>query len=271
MGGNMIASTKAFSLRDWTRPVRHRLGAVLSGLGIVAPQMAPSMVSSAAPGARISYSGHGEDLVVWAWLSVEGRLTGPEIRYLDIGAAEPTNLNNTYLLSTFGARGVLVEPDPDQAAKLRAARPRDTTINVGVAFDERQSATLTRFTSPLFNTFSERQADVVLTSSKNWHPTQLQAVVDRIDVALVPINKILKEHGAPHFLSIDAESLDFQILKSIDFSQFRPWIICMEIMCPLADIEALLNPFGYKFICRTPDNVMFILNPLPSNPSMLCS
>jgi FkbM family methyltransferase len=257
---------KALSLRDWSRPVRHRLGSVLSRLGIVVP-MAPVAPS----GARTSYSGHGEDLIAWAWLSVEGRLTGPEIRYLDIGAAHPTHLNNTYLLSTFGARGVLVEPDPDEAAKLRAARPGDITINAGVAFDERQSATLTRFTSPFFNTFSAGQAEVVLESSKNWHATQLQTVVDRIQVDLLPINKLFEEHGIPHFLSIDAESVDFEILQSIDFSRFRPWIICMEIMRPLVEIEAYLKPFAYQFICRTPDNVMFILNPLPSNSSMVCS
>jgi FkbM family methyltransferase len=235
---------------NWSRQVRCR---------------SKSLFRRLAPEAKISYAGHGEDLLAWGWLSVQGGLVGPAVRYVDIGAAHPTKLSNTYLLSTLGARGVLVEPDPNQAAKLQAKRPGDITINAGIAFDERQSATLIRLSSPLFNTFSEQQADMVVASSKNWDPPLPQTIMDRIEVRLFPINKIFEDHGTPHFLSIDAEGADFQILKSIDFSQFRPWIICMEIMNPLEDIDETLRPHGYQLFCRTPDNVMFILNPLPSS------
>jgi FkbM family methyltransferase len=266
---------RRLSWRERSRPLRHGLGALLGRVGIAAPPAVTEPAAAAPgtgtpPGARLSYAGHGEDLLVWAWLSVEGRLKGPEIRYLDIGAADPIHLNNTYLLSTLGASGVLVEPDPAQAAKLRAVRPRDLTIQAGVAFDGRRSATFTRFTSPLFNTFSPQQADKVVAASKTWHPTALQTVVDHLEVELIPINQILEEHGTPHFLSVDAESFDFPILQSLDFSRFRPWIICTEIMRPCGEIAALLNPHGYQFIGRTPDNVLFMLNPLPSNPAMVC-
>lgn len=237
----MTKYSNVFSLRAWNRLIRHRL------------------VSLAAPRAHLSYSAYGEDLIALAYLSVAARLTGPEIRYIDIGAADPIRLSNTYLFSTLGAHGVLIEPDPDQAAKLRNARPNDITVNAGIAFDDRRSATLIRFTSPVFNTFSESQADLTLASSKNWSPSQLQTVVDRIEVNLIPINEILEEYGTPHFLSIDTEGLDFQILKSIDFSRFCPWIICMETIVEPSDIEELLKPHGYQFTCRTPENVIFIL------------
>ena len=46
-----------------------------------------------------------------------------------------------------GARGILVEPDPQLADLLRKDRPRDVVLNVGAAFDERRSATLKRFNS----------------------------------------------------------------------------------------------------------------------------
>ncbi|MGD0659254.1 MAG: FkbM family methyltransferase [Syntrophorhabdales bacterium] len=237
----MTKYTNVFSLRAWKRLIRRRLFSLL------------------ARRVHLSYSAYGEDLIAWAYLSGVARLTGPEIRYIDIGAADPIHLNNTYLLSTLGAHGVLIEPDPDQAAKLHSARPDDITVNAGIAFDDRQSATLIRFNSPVFNTFSESQADLTLMSSKSWLPSQRLTVVDRIEVSLIPINKILEEHGTPHFLSIDTEGLDFKILKSIDFSRFCPWIICMETIVEPSDIEELLKPYGYQFTCRTPENVMFIL------------
>ena len=80
--------------------------------------------------ATVSFSAFGEDVIVASWLRAAG-LDMREIRYLDVGAGEPRQLSNTCLLYTLGASGVLVEPDPDQANALLAARSRDTVVNVG--------------------------------------------------------------------------------------------------------------------------------------------
>jgi len=88
----------------------------------------------------LSYSAAGEDRLVLSWLQVIYQLKdASKIRYCDIGAAEPRRLNNTYILYARGASGVLIEPDPGQAQVLQRTRPRDTVLNVGVAFDERRS------------------------------------------------------------------------------------------------------------------------------------
>lgn len=219
-------------------------------------------------GAVYSYSAFGEDRVALGWL-VETGVKPRDIRYLDIGASDPLVLNNTMLMYQSGARGVLVEPDVEMVKKLRRRRRRDVIIDAAVAFDERRSANLIRMSSGVFNTFSEAQVERIVAASADWGVEQ--RVVDRVEVKLIPINDVIERYcggTAPHFLSIDAESVDFEILQSLDFQRFRPWIICAENSRPHAEFAGLLRPFGYRPLCETPHNFMFILDPIPAGPSV---
>ena len=206
----------------------------------------------------MSYSAAGEDRIVKAWLETFYHVDVTRMRYLDIGANHPVNINNTYLFYLMGASGVLVEPDPDLCGTLNQTRPRDTVLNAGCAFDERRRATLTRLTARVFNTFSDQHANFVIKSSDNWLAEQQQKIVDQIDIALVPANEILAKHfpDGVDFISIDAEGVDLQILQSIDLKRFRPKLICVEAW---ADFDSILAPTGYQMVANTPDNMIFRL------------
>jgi FkbM family methyltransferase len=209
--------------------------------------------------ARLSFSADAEDLIALSWLRAAG-VKPSEVRYLDVGAAEPDQISNTYLMALSGGSGVLVEPDPDQAARLRSARPMDVVLNVGIAFDERRSARLWRLTSRVYNTFLREQAEhIVEVSNRDWAPEQRQAIVDSIEIELVPANAILTEHfnRGLHFLTIDTEGTNFDILQSIDLASHRPIVICVEAGRPLSHYEELLGVHGYGLICHTPDNLIF--------------
>jgi FkbM family methyltransferase len=192
-----------------------------------------------------------------AWLKAAG-VAPRDIRYLDIGAAEPQRLSNTYLMASAGGSGVLIEPDPDQAQILRAARPMDVVLNVGIAFDDRRSARLHRMTNRVFNTFLREQAELIVeVSHRDWKAEQQQQIIDTIEIELVPANTILREHfGAGlHFLSIDTEGANFDIFRSIDLAAYRPVVICVEGGRPIGDYERLLD--GYHRVAQTPDNILF--------------
>jgi FkbM family methyltransferase len=225
------------ALKEATRPARHRIASLIGG------------------GAR-SFSAFGEDLIVLAWLQQQG-CSIPKVRYLDIGAAHPINLSNTYMLYSLGASGVLVEPDPRQIAALRAYRRRDTVINAGVAFDERRSARLTRLSSPVFNTYSEESAANVSLASERWMSDR-QKIVDQIETPLLPINDVIEKNfdSAPDFLSIDTEGCDLGILSSLNFELYGPRVICIE--APSLAFFDLLGPHGYTMVCKTPDNAIFL-------------
>ena len=49
---------------------------------------------------------------------------------------------------------------------------------------------------------------------------------------LLNINDVMAEHfkGPPTFLSVDTEGLDLAILMSVDYTRFRPKIICAETL-----------------------------------------
>jgi FkbM family methyltransferase len=203
-----------------------------------------------------SYSAAGEDRLVMAWLRVALGKRLSDVRYCDIGANHPKYLSNTFALYRSGASGVLIEPDPFLCGKLRSARPRDTVLNVGAAFDDRRSAKLQRLTYRAFNTFLPGQADLVVKSSAAWSRADRQRVIDEIEIPLVRANEILEANfrDGLDFLSIDTEGCNLQILQSIDLERFRPKIVCIEAS---DDFEPLMRASNYELLARTPDNVIY--------------
>lgn len=83
---------------------------------------------------------------------------------------------------------------------------------------------------------------------------------------LIPINTVIAEHfsgKAPDFLSIDIESLDLPILRTLDFDRFRPRVICAETVVPMAgrmapDITAFLTTRGYEPRAMTFANTLYV-------------
>jgi len=214
------------------------------------------------PRGQRSYSANGEDLLIAGWFRRCG-CNPSEVRYVDVGANHPFFLSNTYFFYEAGGHGVLVEPDPDNAALLRAKRPRDIVVNAGAAFDDRRSATLFRMTSSGFNTFSRTQADFAVASSQNWAANARQEIVDEVPVPLMPLNEIVANNiKAPTLVSIDTEGFDLAILRTLDLSLLStdrrtPCLICVEASTPVAEFLEVLRPAGFEFAAQTPDNWIF--------------
>jgi hypothetical protein len=65
---------------------------------------------------------------------------------------------------------------------------------------------------------------------------------------LISINRIITEHfppEGPDFLSIDIESLDLPVLKTLDFTRFRPKVMCVET---LVTTTTRMNPETTTFL-----------------------
>jgi FkbM family methyltransferase len=215
-------------------------GVVLgSGLGFVAGRgsaLAPSAPSAALAASSLvatpisvhsfpqtSFAQQGEDLIIDNMVD-QLHLKAPT--YLDIGAHDPVRNNNTFLFYALGSRGVLVEPNPELSEKLRGVRPRDTVLPVGIGVTDEAAADYYMMKGDgELNTFSKAEADEMAR-------TYGSKVVERvIKVPLVNVNEVMEQHfpgKGPDILSIDTEGFDLDILKSIDFSKFRPRIICAE-------------------------------------------
>ena len=173
--------------------------------------------------ARLSFSQQGEDIVLFHVLHELMKITSPT--YMDVGAAYPVRGNNTYLLYTTGARGVLVEPNPALAAQLRSQRPDDTVVEAGIGVTEAAEADYYHIKgNAMLNTFSPEQV-------AHLQRGQTESVVERVvKMPLLNINRVIQDHlgRTPDLLSTDVEGLDDAIIRTLDLSRFRPAAICAE-------------------------------------------
>ncbi len=227
-------------------PRRRFLAGVMTGATATAfaGVVAKAAADSRAPVARVSYAQQGEDIVLYDF--VHRVMRRKSAIYLDIGAEDPIQGNNTYLLYSTGSRGVLVEPNPDFAARLRKVRPRDRVLNVGVGVVDGETADYFMIRGrPQLNTFSTEAVAMLQQGSK-------ENVVERVvKMRLVSVDRIIREHfdGPPDVMSIDIEGWDLAILRTLDFVHGRPGAICAETMRGRADvnpeISGLLSSNGY--------------------------
>jgi FkbM family methyltransferase len=182
------------------------------------------------PKAQLSYSQFGEDLILGQLFY---RLGIKYPTYLDIGANEPKFISNTYYFYQRGSKGVLVEPNPYLFKKLQKARSKDIVVNCGIGFSEKADADFFMFPNYAngLSTFSKTEAE-------HWQNVGMKGlgkipIEKTIKMPLVPINKIFEQNfknETPNFISLDVEGLDLEILKSINFSKYKPDVICVETL-----------------------------------------
>jgi FkbM family methyltransferase len=200
---------------------------------------------------RESYSQMGEDLVLLDLLRKGMTIERPT--YVDIGAADPVQASNTYLLHENGGHGVLVEPNPACQARLRRYRPRDVIVEAGVGVTGESSADYYVIRdAPMRNTFSEEDVEYLRKRAG-------REVVERVmKIPLVSLDRLIAENlgVAPDLLSIDVEGLDFAILQTLDYQKYRPAVIIAETQ-PSGPIPALLGEKGYEIRGATMFNVIF--------------
>jgi len=167
-----------------------------------------------------SYSQCGEDLIIDYVFKLRGIKTPT---YLDVGANEPFTLNNTAYFYEKGSRGVNIDANPFLIDKFNILRPDDININVGI-YDKDDSLNFYILNDHTLSTFSKEEAVIVTRNSKYY-------IKEVFQVNVVRLNSIFEKYfndSAPDLLSIDVEGLDFEIIKSLDFSKYKPKVICIE-------------------------------------------
>ncbi|MEO9209867.1 MAG: FkbM family methyltransferase [Ginsengibacter sp.] len=166
-----------------------------------------------------SYSQCGEDLIVQYIFSLRG-IEKPS--YLDIGANDPYTLSNTALFYHKGSRGINIEANPELAIQFKTLRRGDINLNIGIG-DKEDELDFYVMKDNTLSTFSKLECDQMVNSGKEL------ASVEKIK--LTTISKVIQLYHQgifPDFLSLDVEGMDFDILRSIDFTQSLPKVICVE-------------------------------------------
>jgi FkbM family methyltransferase len=204
----------------------------------------------------LSFAQEGEDLVLKRVL--EKRDAG---FYVEVGCHHPFRFSNTYLFYRRGWRGICIDPIPGTQRRFKRWRPRDITLEQGVALEP---ATLTyyMFNEPALNTFDAESAQRAQIKPQ-------YKVIDTRQVRAEPLARIIEANlpaSVPHidFFSIDVEGLDLDVLRSNDWHRYAPRAVIAE--CFESDlfstnsdpIVRFMSSVGYKPYAKTGHSVIFV-------------
>ncbi len=207
---------------------------------------------------RKSWSQCGEDLIM-RFLFDLLRIARPS--YIDIGAHHPWWYSNTYLFYRQGARGINVEPDSSLHAALRRGRRRDVNLNVGIGPREAELDFYVMSRRTL-NTFSASEA-------RKYVEEHGLRIVETRRIPVQTFAQVVDTHmgRTPDLVSLDVEGLDLDILRSIDFSRYRPHVFCVETLSyaggdgsgvKSTEIHALMLQHGYRLYADTYINSIYV-------------
>lgn len=191
--------------------------------------------------AIISYAQTREDVLLWRALHSIKRGF-----YIDVGAHDPTALSVTRAFYDRGWRGINVEPNPLYVAKLRKERPRDVTLEVALGHSSGM-ATFYEFGDTGLSTMVKEIADGHIAAG--FKAAELRVPV----TTLAAVTDDLGDQDV-HFLKIDVEGYERQVLGGANLEKVRPWIVLIEAVRPMTSIpsygswEPLLLEAGYKFV-----------------------
>jgi FkbM family methyltransferase len=200
-----------------------------------------------------SYSQEGEDRVLDRFFGF--REPG---FYVDVGAHHPHRFSNTHLFYKRGWRGINIDAMPGSMVPFRRLRRRDINLEMGVG-EISGTAKFFVFNEPALNTFDETTAKAH--TRPEWQVTRT------IDVAIEPLSVILKQYLPAgtniDFFSVDVEGRDLNVLKSNDWSLFRPEVILVESLGKdLSELQTdetvlFLKAVGYTPYAKTVNTFFF--------------
>lgn len=200
---------------------------------------------------RRFYSQAGEDLLVAYYFDGKHH----KGFYVDVGAHHPFRYSNTAFLYKRGWRGINVEPTPSLFKAFPRWRKRDINLNVGIGNGE--ALTFYVFNEGALNTFDPalaKERDGRINGNVQYK------IVDQIEVQTRTLADILDKHLPEgqniDLLTIDVEGFDFAVLKSNDWTKYKPAFIlveCESALDKLADdpIYNFLHEKNYSIVGRT--------------------
>lgn len=184
---------------------------------------------------------YGEDKLIAAFF----RDQAPGL-VVDVGAGDGEEYSNSRELILSGWRGILIEPEPEQfarLAKLYEGNDRVTCIRSAVAANEGEGDLYPAGTGS--------------TLSVAWKDRGIVPYGDPIRVRTARLDTLLAEANCPpviDFLSIDAEGYDIEILYTMDWDRYRVRLVCIE--------SGAVFPFpveraGFEYFGRTDGNTFW--------------
>jgi len=189
-----------------------------------------------------SYSQNFEDVMLWRALKhVEHGC------YVDVGAQHPVIDSVSKAFYEHGWRGIHIEPVPQYAELLRVDRPDETVLQLALS-DHEGSVEL--------NVIPGTGLSTAVQAHAQRHQQDRQCQSQQISVKTKTLKSALESlAGKPvHWLKIDVEGFEAQVLKGWDSQVLRPWILVVEATIPgsaetdYADWDGIVTAADYQFV-----------------------
>ena len=174
----------------------------------------------------MSYAQSGEDAII-TYIATWFGYNKDKVTYLDIGANHAKEISNTYAFYLCGARGVLVEANPTLIKELRIGRSGDVVLHRCVSNTSCKTIPFYVLNGDGLSTPDLKAAEDFITKNP------VLRIEETVNVQTITVNDIMVQYFAespPVLLNIDIEGMDIEILKSIDFTLYRPLIIIVEMI-----------------------------------------
>lgn len=203
---------------------------------------------------NISYSQEGEDMVLSRFL--EGRKAG---FYVDVGAHHPIRFSNTFMFYERGWRGINIEPSPKAYEQFNRTRRRDINVGNGVG-EIPGELTYYMFDDPALNTFDKALMQERETKTSYRVVGITRVIVERLESIL---REKLPEGQMVDFMSVDVEGFDLQVLRSNDWSRYRPEFVLVEALdfklerASQHPVHIFMNGIGYELVAKTLNTLFY--------------
>lgn len=162
---------------------------------------------------RTSFSQFGEDVELKKICPKNGF-------YIDVGAGRPISGSNTFLLYKVGWSGILIDPINSNKLLARLTRRRDKFIKALVGPPGELD---------FYYLYPYEYSTTLLDSAQELTESGKSELVKKTKLEVIGFQNILPRSSSMCFLlCVDAEGMDFEILKEFPFELHKPDVICVE-------------------------------------------
>ncbi len=178
--------------------------------------------------------------------------------YVDVGAQDPVVDSVTRLFYERGWRGINIEPVGRWYERLQADRPDDVNVRCAVG-DHMGILALHAIADSGLSTSSTEFASEHVRAGRT-------SVIE--DVPLATLDSILDAHapGTIHFVKIDVEGMEKDVIAGFSLARYRPWILLVEATRPNQPVdvsdrwEPMVLEAGYTLVYRDGLNRFYLAN-----------
>ena len=142
--------------------------------------------------------------------------------YIDIGCYHPLDGNNTHLLYAKGWKGMNLDINSYSIEMFNFLRKKDINIHSGISNKKEKLVMYYRKEINMLNTLDKNIAKIHFRNGfkkRNVQVNTLNYFIFKYFKKLIKID----------FLNIDVEGVELNVLKSLNFKQYNPQLICIEI------------------------------------------